>query len=78
MYYKLSTKDNPYNPFKEYDEWWYFDNIERGYHTDALIDRIAETSRSFTDEENDREEEYAIDFIIEHDPLDLYIKVPES
>ena len=35
----LTTKDNPYNPFTEYDDWKYFDEIEKHYNTEAYIAR---------------------------------------
>lgn len=35
----LTTKDNPYNPFTEYDEWKYFDERTKRYNTEAYIAR---------------------------------------
>jgi len=35
----LTTKDNPYNPFTEYDEWKRFDEIDHKYFTEAYIAR---------------------------------------
>ena len=35
----LTTKDNPYNPFTEYDDWKYFDERTKQYNTEAYIAR---------------------------------------
>lgn len=35
----LTTKDNPYNPFTEYDDWKYFDETEKHYNTEAYVAR---------------------------------------
>ena len=35
----LTTKDNPYNPFTEYDDWKYFDETMKHYFTEAYIAR---------------------------------------
>ena len=35
----LTTKDNPYNPFTQYDEWKYFDETQKHYNTEAYIAR---------------------------------------
>lgn len=35
----LTTKDNPYNPFTEYDDWKYFDETMKHYNTEAYIAR---------------------------------------
>ena len=35
----LTTKDNPYNPFTEYDDWKYFDETQNHYNTEAYIAR---------------------------------------
>ena len=35
----LSTSDNPYNPFTQYDDWESFDNAQ-GYCSTAYLGRI--------------------------------------
>lgn len=35
----LTTKDNPYNPFTQYDQWKYFDETEHRYFTEAYVAR---------------------------------------
>lgn len=48
----LTTIDNPFNPFDNYDDWYAYD-IQMGYNTNALLDRIANTSDELSDEDND-------------------------
>lgn len=73
----LTTVDNPYNPFEDYDNWLMFD-MEKGYNSCAYLARIARTSDQFSEEENDREVERAIDEIIAYDFMNIYKKVRES
>lgn len=70
----LTTKDNPFDPFNDFDSWYMFD-MDKGYNSSAYLDRIARTSDALTDEENNREIERAIDEIIRYDFLDIYRKV---
>ena len=70
----LSTIDNPYNPFEDFDQWFMYD-VDNGYNSCARVDHYAQTSKSLTDEENMEELERAIDEIIKDDILDRYIKV---
>ena len=72
----LSTFDNPYNPFVDFDSWLMFD-MEKGYNSCGYLARIARTSDQFSEEENNLEVERAIDEIIKHDFMNLYIKVRE-
>lgn len=70
----LTTFDNPFDPFEQFTSWFLFD-VEKGYNTCAYMARIAKLSDDFSDEENDREIERAIDEIIQYDALNIYKKV---
>lgn len=70
----LSTIDNPYDPFDEFDPWYTYD-VDKGYNSCSYLARIARTSDQLSEAENDREIERAIDEIIKYDPLNVYIKV---
>ena len=72
----LTTFDNPYNPFTQFDSWFLFD-VEKGYNSCAYLARIAKTSEQLTDEENNEEIENAIDEIIKYDFMNVYKKVKE-
>ena len=41
--YRLTTEDNPYDPFDEFNEWFAFD-VSKGYHTTAYLGRVTYTS----------------------------------
>lgn len=73
----LTTVDNPFDPFKNFDDWFQFDE-SKGYHTCSYLARIAKTSDEFSDWENDAEIEAAIDEIVAIDPFGIYIKVSEK
>lgn len=70
----LTTYDNPYDPFDEFDSWYRFD-LDKGYDSCGYLARIARTSDQLTDFENNREIERAIDEIIKYDFMDMYRKV---
>lgn len=70
----LTTFDNPYDPFDEFDSWYQFD-VDKGYNSCSYLARIAKTSDQLSDAENDAEVENAIDEIIRYDFQDIYRKV---
>ena len=70
----LTTSDNPYDPFEQFDAWYMYD-MEKGYSTCSYLDRIARTSNQLSDEENEKEIERAIDEIIRFDFQNIYKKV---
>lgn len=72
----LTTTDNPYNPFTQFDSWLQFD-ISKGYNTCAFIDRVANTSDELTDKENDKEIENAMKEIAKENVLGIYKLVEE-
>lgn len=75
--FMLTTIDNPFNPFEDFDSWFQFD-IEKGYYSCAYLARIARTSELLSDYENNLEIERAIDEIIEYNPLKIYKKVSST
>lgn len=73
----LTTFDNPFNPFDQFDSWLQFD-LDKGYNSCAYLDRIAKTSEQLSDYENEKEIERAIDEIILYDFMNIYKKVTEN
>ena len=72
----LSTFDNPYNPYENFDEWYRF-YMDKKYDSSGRLERIANRSDDMSGEEYEQETERAIDEIIKYDPLNIYIKVRE-
>lgn len=70
----ITTFDNPYDPFEQFDSWYMFD-VDKGYCSCAYLDRIARTSEQLSDVENNQEIERAIDEIIKYDFRNIYKKV---
>ena len=73
----LTTVDNPFNPFTQYDEWLAYDE-QSGYNTNEYLARIANTNPAMTDDEVGEAINSAIDRIVKIDPFGLYIKVNKS
>ena len=74
---RITTIDNPYDPFKDFDHWFLYD-VGKGYNSCAYLSRIAKTSDQMTEEENDQEIERAIDEIIFNDFRNIYKKVKQK
>jgi hypothetical protein len=61
--FMLTTVDNPWNPYTDYDEWYAYDQ-SHGYNTPGYLARIAKTSDDLSDADNDLAISQAIDEII--------------
>lgn len=48
----LTTTDNPYDPFDEFESWLAFDE-QTGYFTNGLLARLCLDSPNLSDEDND-------------------------
>ena len=70
----ITTTDNPYDPFDQFNEWFVYD-VTKGYNSCGLLARVSKTSDAFSDYENTKEIEAAIDEIIANDFLGIYKKV---
>lgn len=70
----LTTKDNPHDYFKEFDQWYGYEVLTGGRVLSSLGDN-AFTSNDLSYEENAREVERAIDDIIKKDPIDEFVKI---
>lgn len=75
--YKLTTSDNPYSPFTEFDSWWAYDRI-MGYYTLEYLARIAHTSPELSIEDNIEIIDEAINEIVAMNITGNYKKVKES
>lgn len=73
----LTTVDNPFNPFTNWDEWYNYDEAS-GYCTSGLLARITRTSNELSAKEQEDATNEAIDQILELFPDGLYKKVTED
>ena len=70
----VTTIDNPFNPFDDFNSWFMFD-IEKGYYTSSKLARLTNLKDDMTELEENEEVERAVDRLIAIDPLDIYIKI---
>ena len=70
----LTTIDNPFSPFDQFNEWNAFD-IEKGYYTCAYIARITVASDELGELDQLLAIDKAINEIVNFNILGLYIKV---
>lgn len=69
----LTTFDNPYNPFDEF-ELWFKTDMYLGYNSCGLLERTANVNNIQSDELNEKDISDAIDYIVSQNPL-IYKKV---
>jgi len=72
--YALTTVDNPFNPFTQWDEWYAYD-ARHGYHTPSFLARIAFTSDDLSEVDQAAAIQSAIDEIVRENILGIYRKV---
>lgn len=73
----LTTIDNPWNPFTNYEEWFTWDHAA-GYNTPSLLARIAKVSLDLSDADFDLSISQAIDEIININASGVHTKVTQS
>ena len=73
----LTTIDNPFNPFTQWDEWRRYDEDKR-YYTCGYLDRIAKTSHELSESDYQLAIEHAIDEIVKLNINGMYAKVYED
>lgn len=70
----LTTFDNPYDPFTEWDPWYAFDEAA-GHATSGLLARITVSSNDLPEPVQQQAINDAIDEILREDVTGLYLKV---
>lgn len=70
----LTTIDNPYNPFEEYELWYDWD-FRAGYHTPSFLARIVVTSDALSETDQNLAIEEAINEIVKENVSGVYTKV---
>lgn len=72
--YMLTTVDNPYDPFTQWDEWFLWD-YQAGYHTPGLLARIAHTSSDLSEADEYVIIQDAIDEVVKENVLGVHRKI---
>ena len=72
--FTLTTIDNPFNPYKDFDEWYSFD-CRKGYFTCNLLARLAKTSFELSEKTIDSDIDDAINAICKANLLGIYKKI---
>lgn len=70
----LTTFDNPYDPFTEWDEWFMWD-LHAGYHTPGLLDRVSRVSDEISEADQALAIEQAIDEIVRENVSGMHRKI---
>lgn len=73
----LTTVDNPWNPFTEYQEWFLYD-AQLGYNTPGLLARVVVTSDELSEADQALAIEQAIDEIVKENVSGMHRKVTRS
>jgi hypothetical protein len=72
--YMLTTVDNPFDPFTQFDEWLAYDS-QMGYNTPAFLARVAQTSHDISEPDQLLAIQDAIDDIVQENVSGMWIKV---
>ena len=75
--YMLTTVDNPYDPFTEWEEWYAFD-ARQGYHTPGLIARLTVDSDQLSNADQTLSVQLAVREIARENVLGIYRLVSEN
>ena len=71
----LTTVDNPWDPFTQFDEWLQFDESS-GYYTSQYLARLTLSSGELSDADQSSAIETAIDVVVQENVTGIYRKVP--
>lgn len=72
--FMLTTTDNPWNPFDDYNEWFAYDTY-LGYHTASYLARVVRSSDELSESQQDHAIEQGIDEIIAENVNGMYKKL---
>lgn len=73
----LTTVDNPYSPFDEWDDWFAFDT-RHGYGSASFLARVAVTSDELSEPDQRLAIENAIDEIVKENVSGVWLKVQKE
>lgn len=69
----VTTKDNPWDYWTQFDEWFAFDT-EKGYNTCAYLGRIAKTSTQMSEADYEHALNEAVDEILRINVTGNYVR----
>lgn len=72
--YMLTTTDNPFDPFTQFEEWFLYD-AQAGYHTCAYLARVVVSSDELSEADQNLAIDQAMDEIIAEHGGGIYKKV---
>jgi hypothetical protein len=75
--YMLTTVDNPFNPFTQFDEWFTYDS-QMGYNTAAFLARIVRVSDEISETDQALAIQDAIDEIVQENVSGMWRKVSRT
>lgn len=70
----LTTLDNPFNPFTQFEEWNAYD-MDKGYHTCSYLARIVKSSNELSEADEALRINTAMDEILRYNLTGNYTKV---
>lgn len=73
----VTTLDNPFDYFTQFDEWYAFDT-QMGYNTCAYLARIAKTSNDMSDHDRMKAINDAVDEIVRFNLTGIYKRVVQN
>lgn len=75
--YMLTTVDNPFNPFTQFDEWYVYDT-QKGYHTLSFLARITRSSPDLSEPDQALAIDRAMDEIVKENVSGMWRKVSKE
>lgn len=75
--YMLTTVDNPFDPWTQWDEWFAYD-MNAGYNTPGLLARVARSSSDLSDADQHHAIQSAIEEIVRENLSGVHRKVSEG
>lgn len=73
----LTTVDNPFDPFDQYDDWFAFDQ-RHGYNTPSFLARVAVLSDEMSEADQSLAIELAIEEIVRENVTGIHKRVSRT
>ena len=75
--YMLTTVDNPFDPFEQFDEWYTWDR-NAGYNSPSLLARIVVTSDDLSEADQAHAIQVGIDEIVKENVSGMHRKIAKG